>query len=446
MFVSMTRSLRAGRLATFAFFAICGFDMGMWIVHIPVIEHRVGISHAVLGWLLLLLGAGAFAGMQLTGPLTDRFGARRVVPASAALGSAALVLPGLATDAWTLGAALALFGFGSGCLDVSANTHAVQVERGYRRPIMSAFHALFSIGGVLAALIGALTLTRGWSATATLGAMAVLSLAATALAAPALLHPEPAATDGTPADDAPTDETPARQAPGAKATRAKAAATKATRAKAATPPRIRLLAVLAFMLMLCEGVANDWSVLQLRDVLGAPAATAALAYGAYATAMTVGRLLADRVAARVGTVAVLRWGSATGAAGLTLAALAPTVPLALVGWTVFGAGLSGCIPQLFSAAGHADPAAAGANVARVSGLGYLGMLAGPAVIGPLTHFMPLNAAFFLPVAFCVIAGFTARILRTGPTATAPDTATDTATETGPSAESAAPLPTERLVG
>lgn len=148
----MERSLRAARLATFGFFTLNGFVLGVWVVHIPVVEHRAGIGHAVLGWLLLLLGGGAFAGMQFAGPLTDRFGARKVVPVSAVLCSAAVVLPGLAVNAWTLGAALLLLGFGNGCLDVSMNTHAVQVERGYRRPVMSAFHAFFSVGGVLAAL------------------------------------------------------------------------------------------------------------------------------------------------------------------------------------------------------------------------------------------------------------------------------------------------------
>lgn len=387
MFEVMERTLRAGRLATFAYFALNGFLMGMWIVHIPAVEDRAGISHAVLGWLLLLLGAGAFVGMQIVGPLTDRLGARTVVPVSAALCAAAVVLPGLATNVWTLGAALLALGLGNGCLDVSMNAHAVQVERGYRRPVMSAFHATFSIGGVLAALVGARTLSWGWSPAATLGAVAVLGVVAAAVSAPALLRPEPGSVPS------PESPTPSRRG---------------------TPRRIWALAALALMLMLCEGVANDWSVLHLRDVLDAPAATAALAYGAFATAMTVGRLLADRVAARYGPVAVLRYGAAVAAAGLTMAALSPWTPLALIGWTVFGAGLSGCIPQLFSAAGHTDPDAAGVNVSRVAGLGYLGMLAGPAVIGPLTHFMPLNLTFFLPAAFCAVAACAAGILRETP--------------------------------
>ncbi|QEV21690.1 MFS transporter [Streptomyces alboniger] len=408
----MERTLRAGRLATFAYFTLNGFLMGMWIVHIPAVEDRAGISHAVLGWLLLLLGAGAFVGMQVVGPLTDRLGARVVVPVSAALCSAAVVLPGLATNVWTLGAALLALGLGNGCLDVGMNAHAVHVERGYRRPVMSAFHATFSIGGVLAALVGARTLSWGWSPAATLGAVALLGLVAAALCAPALLRGEPAArTEGGVAEGGAAEAV----VPEAVAAETGAGGPEASGTTAAsprrTPRRIWALAALALMLMLCEGVANDWSVLHLRDVLDAPAATAALAYGAFATAMTIGRLLADRVAARLGPVAILRHGATVAAVGLTVAALSPWVPAALLGWTVFGAGLSGCIPQLFSAAGHTDKDAAGANVSRVAGLGYLGMLAGPAVIGPLTHFMPLNLTFLLPVAFCVAAACAAGILR-----------------------------------
>ncbi|MEU4262044.1 MFS transporter [Streptomyces sp. NPDC025273] len=386
----MDRSLRVGRLATLVYFTLCGFILGMWIVHIPTIEQRVGISHAVLGWLLLLLGGGAFAGMQLIGPLSDRFGARKAVPVSSVLSCAALVLPGLATNPWTLGAALFALGCTTGCLDVAMNAHAVQVERGYGRPVMSAFHAMFSIGGVFAALVGAFTLGRDWSPAVTLAAMALLSLVVTLATMPALMSPEAApAGAGAEGDAGPKS------------------------ARRPVPRRIWIMAALALMLMLSEGVAGDWSALHLKDVLDASPSAAAFAYGAFATAMTVGRLLADRVAARFGPVAILRYGSGAAAAGLVLAALSSTIPVALVGWTVFGIGLSGTIPQLFSAAGHIDPAAAGTNVSRVAGLGYIGILAGPAVIGPMTHFMPLNLTFFLPVAFCVIASLTAPILTSG---------------------------------
>ncbi|MEU0940935.1 MFS transporter [Embleya sp. NPDC005971] len=252
------------------------------------------------------------------------------MPISAALLSASVILPGPATDAWTLGASLLLFGCSNGAMDVGMNVHAIQVERAYERPVMSAFHATFSVGGVLAALLGALTLGLGLGLAGTLGTVALFGVVMAVAATPLLLRPQPAATHEV-------ESTSGRP-----------------------PRRIRVLAALALMLMLCEGVANDWSALHLRDILDASPASAVFAYGAFATAMTVGRFLADGVSARFGAMAILRYGAALAGLGPATAALSPWIPLPLVGWTVAVIGLSGCVPQLFSAAGHTDRAAAGA--------------------------------------------------------------------------------------
>ncbi|WP_371600761.1 MFS transporter [Streptomyces sp. NBC_00564] len=388
----MNDSLRAARVATFVYFTLCGTLMGTWVVNIPAVEERVGISHATLGGLLVLLGLGAFIGMQVAGRLTDGLGARIVVPATGVLSSVALVLPGLPREPWTLAGALLVFGFCNGCLDVSMNAHAVHVEKAYGRPVMSAFHATFSVGGVLAALVGAATASAGLSPAIGMSAMGALGIVIALVSARALLPAAPAAVDTT-------SEREAEQAPAAK--------------RSSTSGRIWMLATLALMVMLCEGAANDWSALHLKDVLGAPASTAAFAYGTFAATMTIGRLLADRLVARFGSMAILRYGAATAAVGITIVTVSPWIWAAFAGWALFGLGLSGCVPQLFSAAGHADPSAAGANVSRVAGLGYVGMLAGPAVIGWLTHLVALNHAFVLLILLCAITAVAARILRTG---------------------------------
>lgn len=395
MFVTvavMNDSLRAARAATFVYFTLCGTLMGTWVVNIPAVEERVGISHATLGGLLVLLGLGAFIGMQVAGRLTDGLGARIVVPATGVLSSVALVLPGLPREPWTLAGALLVFGFCNGCLDVSMNAHAVHVEKAYGRPVMSAFHATFSVGGVLAALVGAATASAGLSPAIGMSAMGALGIVIALVSARALLPAAPAAVDTN-------SEREAEQAPAAK--------------RSSTSRRIWMLATLALMVMLCEGAANDWSALHLKDVLGAPASTAAFAYGTFAATMTIGRLLADRLVARFGSMAILRYGAATAAVGITIVTVSPWIWAAFAGWALFGLGLSGCVPQLFSAAGHADPSAAGANVSRVAGLGYVGMLAGPAVIGWLTHLVALNHAFVLLILLCAITAVAARILRTG---------------------------------
>ncbi|MGA5452191.1 MFS transporter [Streptomyces umbrinus] len=411
----MNAPLRAARVATFVYFSLCGTLMGTWVVNIPAIEERVGISHATLGGLLVLLGLGAFVGMQVAGRLTDSLGARVVVPTTGVLCSAALVLPGLPQDPWTLAAALMVFGFCNGCLDVSMNAHAVHVEKAYGRPVMSAFHATFSVGGVLAALVGAAAASAALSPAAGMAAMGALGVVVALVSARSLLPAAPAVADADSARDA-YSAGEAHSAEDAYSAEEAAPTGKAGQASAAarrgTSGRIWILAALALMVMLCEGAANDWSALHLKDVLGAPASTAAFAYGTFAATMTIGRLLADRLVARFGSMAILRHGAATAAVGIAIVTVSPWMWAAFAGWALFGLGLSGCVPQLFSAAGHADPAAAGANVSRVAGLGYVGMLAGPAVIGWLTHFTALNHTFVLLILLCAITAVAAGILRT----------------------------------
>ncbi|MEU6914948.1 MFS transporter [Streptomyces olindensis] len=389
----MQRPLRAARVATYVYFVLCGTLMGTWVVHIPAIEERVGISHATLGGMLVLLGLGAFTGMQVAGPLADRLGARVVLPAGGVLSGATLFLPGLAHDPWTLAGALLVFGFCNGCLDVSMNAHAVHVEKAYGRPVMSGFHATFSVGGVLAALAGAAAASTGLTTAATMAAMGAAGIVIALASARALLPAAPAAASPGSAEE--TGTAPAAGHRGGTG-------------------RVWLLAVLALMAMLCEGAAHDWSALHLKDVLGTSTGTAAFAYGTFAAAMTIGRMLTDRCVARFGSLAILRNGAVVAAVGITVVALAPWVWAAFTGWALFGLGLSGCVPQLFSAAGHADPSAAGANVSRVAGLGYVGMLAGPAVVGWLTRFVALNHAFVLLTLLCLTTAVGARVLRTGP--------------------------------
>ncbi|MFJ9782449.1 MFS transporter [Amycolatopsis sp. NPDC101161] len=380
---------RAARFATFMFFGLNGFAMGMWVVHIPDVERATGISHSTLGALLLVLGGAAFAGMQIAGPLVDKLGHRRLVPAAGVLLGLALCGPGFADSWWTLGLTLILFGFGNGAIDVGMNSHAVVVERAYPRPIMAAFHAMWSIGGAFAAVIGAATLGGGVPTGITLTCTGLLCVLLSLVSARFLMEPA--------------------EAP------AVVASEPSQVVRRRTPGRVVwLLGLLALALMLSEGVANDWAALHMEKVLGTSSSTAALAYGAFAVAMTTGRFLTDRVAALVGPAAIVRYGATLAAVGLTTAAAAPWVPVSLVGWALFGLGLSGGVPQLFTAAGNLDTRASGALMARVVGLGYVGLLAGPALIGGLTRWMPLNVTFAVPVVLCVLAAVFAGVLSPKP--------------------------------
>ena len=168
--------------------------------------------------------------------------------------------------------------------------------------------------------------------------------------------------------------------------------------------------------MMAEGVANDWAPLHAVDHLQQPNATAALAYATFAVAMTVGRLTVDRIAHRFGPAFVVRYGSAAAAVGITVVMISPAFALTLVGWTIFGIGLAGVVPQLFTAAGNISSTGQSIILSRVVGAGYVGQLAGPALIGILAGWVGLNLAFVLPLLVCVIAIVVAPVVtpRTAP--------------------------------
>ncbi len=370
--------LRA-RLATFAFFALNGFVLGLWVVNIPEVRDRTGTSTEVLGYLILLFGAAALVGMQVAGRMIDRLGAGRVTVGACVALSLLVIGPGAATSTLGLGVALVALGVANGFVDVAQNSHASQVEQGYGRPVMSAFHAFFSLGGLLASVVGGATIAQGVDIRWTLGACGAVGVVVALSVRPLVL-----ARVAPEHHDAPSET------------------------GAGWSPRVVLIAALAFALFLSEGVAYDWSTVHLHDSLGADKSTAAWAFGAFSTTMTITRLLADRVVARIGSAAYVQVAALVGAAALTGAALAPEPWIAIVAWGVFGVGLAGCIPQFFSAAGRIDPRNAGLYMARVTSAGYLGLLAGPAVIGILTRWVPLTTAFVVPIAGCVLAGLLAR--------------------------------------
>ncbi len=386
---------RRARGAIFGVFAVNGFLFAMWVVHIPTIERRTGISHATLGSLLLLLGAGAILGMQTTGPLADRYGSHRLVTISGVLLACALLGPALSTHAAALGISLFILGTFNGALDVAMNSQAVDVERLYPRPIMSAFHALFSIGGVLGSLVGAATLAAHIPVEVALGAAAILGGVGMTLCRPYLLV-------------APSIVAPSIVAPSIDA--------EATTASADTRPspfsrRVLSLGALAFALLLSEGVANDWSTLQVKEHLGASDEIAALAFGFFAAMMTLGRFCADRVSARFGPVAVVRYGSVIAGAGMLIVLVSESLPLTLAGWAAFGLGLSGGVPQIFTSAGNLGKVGAATNMSRVVGMGYVGFLAGPAVIGWLSSAVSLTNAMTVPLTLTVVAAVGATIVK-----------------------------------
>ncbi|MFD8351543.1 MFS transporter [Streptomyces coelicoflavus] len=354
------------RLLT-GYFLGLGVIMAVWGARIPAVQQAAHLSTGQLSLVLLAAALGMVTGLQIGG----RWARPGRLPALLTAGSISLagclVLLGQSQNLPAMLAVAAAFGLAHGVLDVAANTAAVRCQNAMGRPIMSGLHAAYSLGALAGAALAATTAHFPHSTLFTTTGALLAGLAVAAV--PATRH-----LSGT---DRPTAR------PGADAHK--------ERPLLPSPGRLWLLAALAASCLLGEGAAADWAAVHLHT-LGAPTAASATAFALYSAAMAAGRLTGDRLSAAFGAPTVVWAGAVLATAGLTIGVVGDSTLLALTGWALFGLGLSTTVPSLITAAGTGGAKA----VATVTATGYLGLLAGPALIGALASATTLSIALLLP--------------------------------------------------
>lgn len=375
------KTLAAACTATRLTFLVAGVAMAAWAPMVPYAKARLALDEATLGLVLLALGGGSAVSMPLVGILAHRWGYRRIIVGASLL--AAMVLPLLTWVPGVAGLTATLFGYGFllGTMDVAMNSHAVEVERRDGRALMSGFHGLFSVGGLLG--------SAGLSALLSLGLP--LAAAATVIALLLALIVMSQRTSLLTAQDN-TDSS--------------------LTVRLRLPDRLLfLLGLLCFVSFLAEGALLDWSAVFLRDVRAVAPSLAGFGYSCFSVAMAVGRLAGDAVIMRLGPVLTVRAGAALAAAGLLLATLVPTVSAGLFGFALVGLGAANIVPVMFSAAGRLPNRAPSMSLATVTALGYAGMLSGPALIGFVAHASSLALALSLIAVLLLGVSLSAEIVR-----------------------------------
>ena len=357
----------SARSAVTVVFAINGLLYGAWAARIPAVSDRLGLSAGQIGVALGFIAVGSLVAMPVAGRMAGRFGSRPATRVAVVAFCAATALVPAAPSLALLCGACVLLGASAGSLDVVMNVHGVAVERRAERPILSSFHAAFSLGGLVGALLGAGGAGANIDARVELAALAAVGAVTGLLVTRALL---PASADAT--------GTPVRSR---------------SAGRGGVDRRLALLGALAFCCLLSEGAAADWSAVYLDRDLAASPAVAGLAYAAFSLAMVAGRLAGDALTVRFGPVVLVRRGALLATAGLAAALLAGDPIAALIGFACLGAGLSIVVPQVFRAA--ASGRDSGPALAQVSTLGYLGFLAGPPLIGAVAELTSLPAALVL---------------------------------------------------
>ncbi len=361
------------RAAVAILFFVLGAAVGSWVTRIPEVQAALKINDKVLGYALLMSAVGGLIAMPLAGRLAPYCGTRGMALGAALAMCVALPAIPLAPSLWVLMIALAVWGASTGVLGVAINALAVYVEERVGRPILSSFHGLFSLGCLVGSGVASGLLDQAISPVNSL-AGAALVLGLTLIATVPILPAAPT-------------ETSAR--------------------RLSRPPRgLLILGLLAFLGFVGEGSMADWSALYLKRSLAAPASVTALGFAAYSLGMTVGRFMGDRITQRFGDETVVRGGAGLAAAGLATALLLRNPSVAIIGFSLVGAGLANVVPVLFRAAARVPGIAPVAGIATASTIGYLGFLTGPPMIGRIAHStsLPIALALVATAIACVAMG------------------------------------------
>ncbi|WP_073129243.1 MFS transporter [Palleronia salina] len=338
--------LRSARIAATSAFCMNGLLFGLWAARIPAFVERFGLDHDALGLLLLCIAGGAIVAFPLAGRASDRMGAKRLTRLLIPVQICTLLALPLMPSLWLLAPALFLFGAAYGATDVAMNGWATEIERAGGRPILSSFHAAWSLASGAGAASGLVFA----------GGPVLLHFAVVGLPAAALgwwLTRVPWQSDLS--DDGPAFALP--------------------------KGGLVTVGIVALAAALGEGAVADWSAVYLIEALSQTERAAPLGYACFAAAMVTVRLAGDGLVARFGPTAMTRASGVLAVTGASLVALAPGLGLALPGFVLFGLGLGVIFPLAFSRAAASRSMPAGQAIAAVATLGYGGILIGPPLIG-----------------------------------------------------------------
>ncbi|WP_299140345.1 MFS transporter [uncultured Tateyamaria sp.] len=358
-----THTNRTAWCAVSAMFALNGALYGIWASRIPAVAQTHALDKADLGWLLLLLAAGAITAFPLAGRLADRRGAAPVTLTIAVAYTVMLAAIGFAPSVALLAVALFCFGVTHGAMDVTMNAWAGEVEHHIGRPVMSSFHAMFSLGAGLGAATGFAAEHWGigtgphFAAVGTVTALLTLWIARIRWQSP-------------------------RHAT-------------TTDAPLFSLPKGPLVAVglIAFCTSMGEGAMVDWSALLIIETTTQTPAKAALGYTTFSVAMVITRLLGDQATRLMGPVATARVAGLVATAGTLCAVLSGSFAMTLTGFCLMGVGYAVIVPLAFSRAASDPNLPPGTAIASVATLGYGGLLLGPPIIGFVAHASDLRTGF-----------------------------------------------------
>ena len=335
--------------------------IGTWILYLPHIKNKFLLNDAEVGVALFFTACGLLISIPMVPTLNVRLGTGRSTKIGVLLLALAFNLPLLAPSYVLLCASLLLIGLLSGFTDVSMNALMSIIETKEEKHLMSAAHGFFSLGGFIGAGIGSLFLL---SFSHPSGHMLFISVAV-------ILSNLWLAKYYTKINEA---------------VERKESAKKQTFFKRLRP--VIGLSLVAFVVMFNEGAVEHWSNLYLFEVVNVPQNQAGYGFVLFSLSMTLGRFLGDGFSEQFGSIRTLGYGALVALFGYGLILTTHTYG-SVLGFGGLGLGLSVMVPEIYRLAAKNKALPTSVAISTVSGVGFVGFLVGPVLLGVIAKFSAL---------------------------------------------------------
>lgn len=398
----ISKKLWQNRIAAALIFFSAGFIGSSWVARLPELQTHLNISNTITGTLLLCLSGGSIAFMPFVAWFSVKFGSKRIVAIAAVLNASFLILLAVSPSVTLLVFLFLIWGALMGAMDVTVNGQAVLIEREWKKPIMSSFHAMFSLGTVLGSLGGSFFagLQISFFIHFLLSSIFCLILILWAIFhlfedtkknfEPLALSNEPNSFELLALSNELSSEINSKL--------------KVQNSFLKFPSRAILpIALIGFCGMTGEATMIDWSAVYMNKVAMSSASISALALSVNTFAMLIGRLAGDWLTQKFGKRQLLIFNTLISIFGLSLALIFHQPYAILAGFFIIGLGLSSTVPIVYSIAGNLPNIEPSVGLAMVTTISYAGFFLGPPIIGFLSDVSSLPVAFcYTLILFCTM--------------------------------------------
>ena len=380
--------------ATCVVYVCLGFGTSAWLSRLPDVRDDLGLTPATIGTMLLIASLGSLLTLPTSGPIVTKIGARASGRIGVLIWALGIVCAGLGAQGASIPlatAGLVLLAAGNGLWGATMNIEAGLVQAAVRRTVVPVIQAMYAVGMLGGALLGALAAQMGLPLGAHLFGLAALELLACGTAVGFYLTKEEVAALAPAQNKGDGGE--------ASSNKAKGLTRVAWREKQTV-----LIALMVMSAGLMEGAANDWLNLSMVDGYGYSTAAASAAFAFFLLMMTIVRFASPRLEARLGSPKLLRITFTGAVVGLLLVAFAPHHLFAVAGIALWGIGSALGFPLGISAL-SVDPVMTPARVSVLSTVNYGAALIGPPLLGLIADHIGYHRALAfvaLPILLAIV--------------------------------------------